>query len=231
MMTEKYNVPPPPAGRSGHISPYLNWYCYPEELDYLQYRPLPPTFLRLDHLVRQTELKQLELAEKRSDFSLPEQIINGTAGKLVYVSLGSVGSTDQQLMTRLIKFLAASPNRFIFSLGPHTEELTPLLDPLKMTGARFLPQTTVLPLVDLFITHGGNNSVLEALYAGVPMLVCPLFAEQPEVIALFVQNFKFSFNFNVCNRMPSESLKPVTVSASTPTPALKMNCWPKLSNF
>ncbi len=180
MMTEKFSVPPPPAGRSGHVSPYLNWYCYPEELDYLQYRPLPPTFLRLDHLVRQTELKKLDSTEK-SYFSLPEQLLSGT-GKLVYVSLGTIGSSDRQLMKRLISLLSASPRRFIFLLGPHAEELTPLLDPLKMTGARFLPQTTVLPLVDLFITHDGNNSVLEALYAGVPMLVCPLFADQPEVV-------------------------------------------------
>ncbi len=181
MMTEKYGVPPPPTGHPESISPYLNWYIYPEELDYLKIRPLPPTFLQLDHLVRQTELKRLE-GGKKSDLSLPEQIVHGSVGKLVYVSFGTIGSADQKLIKRFISLLSASPNRFIFSLGPHAEELTPLLDPLKMTGAQFLPQTTVLPLADLFITHGGNNSVLEALYAGVPMLVCPLFADQPEVV-------------------------------------------------
>ena len=180
-MTEKYGVPPPPTGHPESISPYLNWYIYPEELDYLKIRPLPPTFLQLDHLVRQTELKRLE-GGKKSDLSLPEQIVHGSVGKLVYVSFGTIGSADQKLIKRFISLLSASPNRFIFSLGPHAEEFTPLLDPLKMTGAQFLPQTTVLPLADLFITHGGNNSVLEALYAGVPMLVCPLFADQPEVV-------------------------------------------------
>jgi UDP:flavonoid glycosyltransferase YjiC (YdhE family) len=61
------------------------------------------------------------------------------------------------------------------SMGPQHEELA--LAP-NMVGAEFLPQPTILPQVDLVITHGGNNTVTESLHFGKPMIVLPLFWDQ-----------------------------------------------------
>ncbi len=60
-------------------------------------------------------------------------------------------------------------------MGPQHDQLR-LAD--NMAGAEFLPQTSILPQVDAVITHGGNNTVTEALYFGKPMVVLPLFWDQ-----------------------------------------------------
>jgi UDP:flavonoid glycosyltransferase YjiC (YdhE family) len=93
----------------------------------------------------------------------------------VYVSLGSLGSADVELMNRLVASLAKTPHRYVVSKGPQHEliELAP-----NMTGAEFLPQPAILPHVDLVITHGGNNTVTEAVHFGKPMIVLPLFWDQ-----------------------------------------------------
>jgi MGT family glycosyltransferase len=96
-------------------------------------------------------------------------------GALVYVSLGSLGSADVELMNRLVAALAETPHRYLVSKGPQHEliELAP-----NMTGAEFLPQPAILPHVDLVITHGGNNTVTESINFGKPMIVLPLFWDQ-----------------------------------------------------
>ena len=41
-----------------------------------------------------------------------------------------------------------------------------------------VPQLDVLERADVFVTHGGMNSTMEALYYGVPLVVVPQMADQ-----------------------------------------------------
>ena len=153
-----------PDGEFIHESPLLNLYVYPPEVDYQRYRPLPPTWHNLGSSVRTSD----------PAWSVPDALANGD-GALIYLSLGSLGSGDVPLMERLVEILGATPHRYVVSRGPqHAEyELAP-----NMAGEEFLPQTSLLGEVDLVITHGGNNTVTEALHFGKPMIVLPLFWDQ-----------------------------------------------------
>lgn len=163
---EEHGCPPLPPDQFMYESPYLNLYVYPAELDYERSAPLAQAWHRLASSVRATE----------APFVLPDSLqgLQGS-GKLIYLSLGSLGSADIALMTRLIDLLGATEHRIIVSMGPQHELLT-LRD--NMYGAEFLPQTSLLPLVDLVITHGGNNTITECMHFGKPMIVLPLFWDQ-----------------------------------------------------
>ncbi|CAG2178014.1 unnamed protein product, partial [Oppiella nova] len=63
-------------------SPYANIYMTPKELDYTDIRPLPDTFHGFDNFKR---------TENEDTFEIPESLKN-RSGKLIYLSLGSIGS-------------------------------------------------------------------------------------------------------------------------------------------
>jgi MGT family glycosyltransferase len=157
-------APPLPDLEFIHSSEQLNLYVYPEAVDYIDRRPLAATWHRLDSSVRATE----------QPVELPGRIAHGD-GALVYFSLGSLGSADVELMRRVVDVLGRTRHRYVVSKGPLHEEIE--LAP-NMWGAEFLPQTRILPLVDLVITHGGNNTTTEAFHFGKPMVVLPLFWDQ-----------------------------------------------------
>ena len=157
-------APPLPPGEFIWQSPYLNLYLYPAIADYRRLHSLASNWHRLDSCVRDTD----------EPFQIPSELRTG-GGKLIYLSLGSLGSGDVELMNHLIAVLARSRQRVIVSKGPQHERIR-LAD--NMWGAQFLPQTSILPKVDLVITHGGNNTVTECLYFGKPMIVLPLFWDQ-----------------------------------------------------
>src|SRR5262249_6232563 len=104
----------PPLGKYQFTrdSPFMNIYGFPLELDYLDVRPLPPNWYRFDNLKRTEAM----------DFRMPNELRDGP-GKVVYFSMGTIGTGQLSLMRRLLAMLEDSPHRFIVSKGPHHEQL------------------------------------------------------------------------------------------------------------
>ena len=153
-----------PPGEFMPESDRLNLYVYPAEIDYTRNAGLGSTWHRLESCVRGTK--------ERFEFT---DALRRREGGLVYLSLGSLGSADFDLMKRLVDVLSRAPHRFIVSKGPRHAEFE-LAD--NMWGRELLPQPAILPLVDLVITHGGNNTTTECFHFGKPMIALPLFWDQ-----------------------------------------------------
>lgn len=175
---EKHDVPPLPLGQQAHNSPYLNLYMFPKALDYDQDDDLfgyPPKFMRCDSLTRNLGSGQndpkvsfwaRELARARSGKS-----------KVIFFSLGSLASGNWKLMTTYIDILREDKQRlYVVSKGANGNKYE--LDEENMIGDDYIPQTFFLQQADLAIIHGGNNSITECMYFGVPMIVLPIFADQ-----------------------------------------------------
>lgn len=67
----------------------------------------------------------------------------------------------------------------VVSVGVQEDALTGITVPPNALCAASLPQVDILKAgVDVFLTHGGQNSFMEALANGVPIVVCPGFGDQ-----------------------------------------------------
>ncbi|MGI5519711.1 macrolide family glycosyltransferase [Micromonospora sp. CA-259024] len=104
---------------------------------------------------------------------------------VMYASMGTVFDAPR-LLRCFADALAPLGGTVIVSTG-HTDPvaLGPL--PANVIAHRSVPQLEVLARAALFITHGGVNSVNEALYTGTPMLVVPQGADQLLVASRIVE--------------------------------------------
>jgi MGT family glycosyltransferase len=96
---------------------------------------------------------------------------------VIYVSFGSFLSARDDVLARVVAALRPLPVRVALTTGSaDTRGWAPV--PGHWLVREHLPQVAVLDRAALAVTHGGNNSVTEALNRGVPLLVLPFSTDQ-----------------------------------------------------
>jgi MGT family glycosyltransferase len=107
----------------------------------------------------------------------------GREGPFVYVTLGTVmGNMDESksLFNVVLEAVKSLPIRVLFTIGKDlpAEALGDI--PANVRVERFVPQDDVIPHAAAVICHGGSGTMLGTAAAGVPMVVVPMFADQPQ---------------------------------------------------
>jgi UDP:flavonoid glycosyltransferase YjiC (YdhE family) len=102
---------------------------------------------------------------------------------LVYVSYGTVAGTlpgAAELYANVLAAAAELPARVLLTVGDETDLDTLGPAPANVRVERFVPQREVFGHASAVVSHGGSGTTLGALSAGLPLVVVPLFADQPD---------------------------------------------------
>ena len=98
---------------------------------------------------------------------------------VVYISLGTVLKGSVSFFRNCIEAFRKEKVDVIISVGKQFDVRKLKNIPENVHVYASVPQLTVLRMADVFVTHGGMNSVSEALYLGTPMVVIPFVSDQP----------------------------------------------------
>ncbi len=110
-----------------------------------------------------------------------EQVIEKRQEKLVYLSMGTVNNDMLPLYRNCIQALKKSEYQVILSVGNQVDLSAFGTLPEHVEVYPSVDQIAVLQKADVFLTHCGMNSVSEALYFGVPLVLLPRTKEQEGV--------------------------------------------------
>jgi MGT family glycosyltransferase len=151
---------PYPLGQFFEASPTMNLLLYPEAVKFEREHPLDPKqFQYLEGCVRSEKPYTVPTFAEKND------------KPLVYVSFGSLGAGDTELLKRIIATIGTLPYRALVNVGDYKAGYENV--PGNVVIESWFPQPSVIPQVDAVIHHGGNNSFTECLYFGKPAIIMP----------------------------------------------------------
>lgn len=102
---------------------------------------------------------------------------------LVYMTFGTVTAGEgraRHIYDASLKAVANLPITVLMTTGKDAPPDLIKNVPENVVVRDFVDQAWVLNYVDLMVCHGGSGTVLGGLAAGVPMIVVPMFADQPD---------------------------------------------------
>ncbi len=98
---------------------------------------------------------------------------------IVYISLGTVLKGAVSFFQNCVEAFRDENVDVIISVGQKFDVRKLKNVPANIHIYKSVPQLHVLQMADVFVTHGGMNSVSEALVYGAPMVVIPFVSDQP----------------------------------------------------
>jgi UDP:flavonoid glycosyltransferase YjiC (YdhE family) len=145
-------------------------------------------------------------APARAGEALPSWLAELPAGRpLVLASLGTAFHGAAGRLEAIAAGLAGVDCQAVVATGSGPAGLG--RPPAHVHLVEAVPQPLLLQCADLLVTHGGINSIREALSAGVPMVVAPVATDQPG-------NARRCESLGVARALPAGDVHPAAVAAA-----------------
>ena len=146
-----------------------------------------PTELNLVYLLREYQSFEAELPKEQYIFIGPsiyerkEEKLDFVKGKnpLIYISVGTVVKGTMQFFQNCIDAFRDENVDVVISVGKDFDIKKLKNVPENIQIFNSVPQLEMLKIADVFVTHGGMNSISEAFVSGTPMVAIPFLYDQP----------------------------------------------------
>ena len=107
--------------------------------------------------------------------------------RVIYISLGTINTNFNDFYITCMRAFACRDSTIVMSVGKKCDIAALGVIPDNFIVRNFVPQLEILKRTAVFISHGGFNSVSEALYYGVPVIAVPMVNDQYMVAARLVK--------------------------------------------
>jgi UDP:flavonoid glycosyltransferase YjiC (YdhE family) len=132
--------------------------------------PLPPTAYAVRHVA----------FDRSGEESLPAWVGELADRPVVYATMGTAFNRVGSILETIVAGLRDEPITLIVTTGRDQDPVAFGLQPPHVHLERYVPQSLLFPRCDLVITHGGTGTVMTALSHGLPLVIVPVFSDQPD---------------------------------------------------
>ncbi len=111
---------------------------------------------------------------------LPDWVAGLDKRPTVYATLGTFDNNRTDILSSILEGLREEPINLVLTVGRNRDPLEFGPQPAHVHVERYIPHNLLLSYCDLVLCHGGSGTMMDALSLGLPMVLIPVAADQPE---------------------------------------------------
>ncbi len=119
------------------------------------------------------------ISKRKTNVEFPLELLKDK--KVIYISMGTLLEGIEPFFNACIDAFSDFNGLVVMAIGDRNDRSKIKEAPNNFIIAPYVPQSEVLSEADVFITHGGMNSVHDAIHFNVPFVIIPHDKDQPMI--------------------------------------------------